>query len=517
MLTLIQDIDPVVFSKNIIPLWLQTDELVLNYGTAYSRSMNVAAVAGSTIQLIFNGNTITFTGSNTPDSSGLQFLTGAGVLHENIRDAFNANYLFSSYYTASIISGKLFIQANQVGAAYTITYGTSTATFSTITDIPGVDFSARSNFNIISEVWAENNYGSGQYKRISTQLIAPDFNQEVVFDFRKNLHALLDNAIDMPTYNMNTAAKCTQIVKRFFLKSCEQWGLPPIQRKMEIGEIKTAIRGGISLIESETHTSFLSGGYVYSYKKFLTWRPITKPVSKAQQEYLYWLLDPSYTSPISISCRVKATLTDGTVGAMQTLYVVASIAGGEVWLLPAGYNQLLAYGAFVGQDVRSYELWFGITGNAGSVLTEKMIYVIDQACFEGNRQLLFLNSMGGVDTLAIRDSSTQISTEVSRLYTEKFAAFPYSSAKGGTIRNYNNSGQQHFKVRTGLYDKQNMEYFANELLKSEAVYEAKNGRFYPVFIKTDNVVFYQETLDLYSFEFEYVEAYSETVYTPQLP
>lgn len=515
MLTIIQDIPSVVFSDNNIILKLTSNQYIIQSGLKSSITVTLTtALSGQTFVFNNAGNVITFTGVNTPNDSGLQFKYNATNLALDIVATLNANYIFSTNYVAIYISSTSFkIEAKQPGTAYNFTLG-GTLSISTSSAVAGLNYIYQDNYGAIAELWVENTWMSGTFTKVSTQILIPDNLQNVEFNFRNNVKACLRQSIDLPTYGTTVPEVCLYHNRRFYIQYAEQYGTTVSVKKLYKTSIKTAYRGGLSLFESITQFAPLDSSYFYINKKFLSLAPAKKIITKHQHEYLY-AYRPSLGAGTFVTLFASFYFTNGTTSLNNPFFIGTPMSDNQINIFPVGYYQLDLETLFPTQQVQSYKVWLS-NSISSVVISEVREYVLDLNCYEETPMIIFLNSSGGMETLHLRAYGSKRGSTVQRSLAEKYIPTNYAVTQGAPITGFDNIGTRIIQATTGYHDRKYIEYLGSELLQSEAIFELNNDKYYPVYLKTDELVYSSDMDSLYSFDFEYRHASNDTNPTPIL-
>lgn len=519
MITLITDIPVVVFSKSPSRLKLQTNNSIQVNGQFYSQLINLSGtpLVNQTFIISFLGAVYTFTGVNTPDDSGIQFKFNATNLSQELCNVLNANYSFHNSYNANYTSPTSFsIVAKSRGTAYNISYGGTLTTYTLGLTVLGVDRVYRENFSIIAEVWSEEAWFTNDFKLLTTLSQVPDDNGMVEFNFQKNLEAIVGTDVDLPDFGATSPSFCSFHNRRYFIQYAEQWGVPLVTRKLIKSATKTVYNGGISDFEYLYQPDVLVTGFIVYGKKFLHLSPPSKPITRSQEEYLF-IHFPSLGAGLYVALYVDVTFTDNTVTSDVPFYVGTAMYQNEIWYFPVGHDQLDLAGVFPGLTVQSYKCRLKkFPFNPSDDISEEKEFVIDCNTFEETTTLIFKNSTAGLETLRLRSYATKYGNVVSRRPYERYLSSSYNINNGGGVMTTNNEGFNYVQAVTGLYSKEYCEYFAKELLHSEAIFENRGGKRYPVILRTDDIVHVMESPGLYSFSFEYRYANNDVYQTTPL-
>jgi len=518
MITLLTDIPDCIFSKNPSRLQLQTNNYVQTVGQKWAITVNLSGgtpPSGATLLLNILGTVYTFTGFNSPDDSGLQFKNNAANLSTELVNTLNKNYTFQQNYLATYVSPTSFtLRAINYGPLYALSFG-GTLSYTTGVATAGINRVYRENFAIIAQLWVELSYNSGDYSLVTTQIQVPNEDSQVLFNFQKNLDAVIGSDIDLPDYGSNTPNYCSYTLRQYYIQYAEQWGNPVVTRKLTNTTIKCVYSGGISFFESIYQPDILITGYLTYAKKFLSFSPYSKVITRSQAEYLFKAF-PNPNAITYFTMYVNVYLADNSSVLNIPFYANSTITNYDILYLPVGHDQLDLGTLFPTVPVVRYEVWLGGVIDPNIEYSEKKEYVIDLNTFDDAPQLFYKSSANGVETLRIRSYASKRGNNVTRNLHERYISPYYNLNQGGIIGSTNTEGYTYRQAISGLYSLEWIEHFVREIMHSEAIYEGKDGKYYPVMLLSTDIQHVQDFPGLYSFSFEYRYAASDVVQTPSI-
>lgn len=250
------------------------------------------------------------------------------------------------------------------------------------------------NLSFLCEVWVEPVYLSGDFVRIGQALEQPaDRAGRTEFQVETLLDAYLQE--HLPRLNQLYLERADSLFKRFYLKSSERFGEPPVESAFEDQQLHYVVLGGLDFYEQAAQTWFSS--YQQAVKPFLTWQPNDKLATADQPEYLYFRVEAS-VSEMRLLVRVHFADSTSVLGLYGT---VPEPRRFEVYCLPVGFYPLnlqrfheYAIGQVVGWDV--------YMGDANEVpISEVRRFRLDTSYYPQKRYFLYTNSLGGVDTVLL--------------------------------------------------------------------------------------------------------------------
>jgi len=494
---------PNSFQLSRNPVWasLLTNNHISTAGVKASLQINISntgAVAGEAINLPFNGKTITLTFASSLTGDGKKLRT-AGVLavaafRTQVAEDIAKNRYVADAYDITVNGSGVLLTAKETGSDWSFVSPTENVTDLTFgTNTAGVTEVKRENFVVALDVYLETTYKSGTYVKVSSQELTPIDNY-ANFDIHDCLHAYLTK--DLPDYAANTITRCNNILKRYKIRYSEKYGDDPEYQQLTESDVCYILKGGLSHIEN-SYTTFYIDAYLIDEMKFNTWQPRTKTVTKAQQEYLYFMVGSTTTT---IKLKAKHYYTDGTTNTV-TVTTKTGTAEYELYTIPSGYNQIITPTS--GKTVAKYEVW--IENQSDVVKSEVFTYKLTDKEVIDQHYFLFENSVGVFDTFratGVHTEGAKIESRVSQHITQM--DYDY---KDHSFDKHDTSSQQTFSVNTGFLTLEQSQWL-QQLFESKLVYEDVYGKFVPIVIKTDTIVVDESRLNARAYQFEYYYAFN---------
>lgn len=351
---------------------------------------------------------------------------------------------------------------------------------------------------------------------IATTTYSVDVNNRVKFNLKSIIQALGAPAspfgADIPTFNQNTISEATRCIKEWFIWLDDYNASGSHVSNHPIVGLK-AVLAGISFEKFTTanaYTSFIGTGS--TLRKFLTNRSLTKKIFRNQQEFLYYLhTDAYFGAGISMSLKVKMYWTDGSTPLEITLFnPVIEVA--KISIIPTGFTQLnlASHEVANGKIISKYEVYLHSTTPSAGNVTSIYTYEVEQAvCNTDSRYFLFLNSLGGMDTLYCRViDEYQVAIESAQ--AERFLQDGYSVTDGQFFE-FEKKATRKFKCQTGLVTKAERVYM-REFFLSTKVLEIASNQYLPVRITNSSIQLHKGEADLQSITFDYEYAFEDHAY-----
>ena len=372
-------------------------------------------------------------------------------------------------------------------------------------DDPGT----KQNLSFICRVYLEENYLSGSYSK-KADLEQPAFNGDTVFEVQRIIDAYVSS--HLPTYNQILVTRAENIFKRFYLEFLEKYGDPPAESSVKQVTVSYALLGGLSFIEQAANTFFDT--YLPNNKPFLSWQPTTKEVFTNQHEYLYFIVNSFEVEDLSLQIIINHK--DGTTTEAE-VKTVADVNRYEVYIFPAGFSQLDVQGIADDEsnesEIVSYVLY--VQDQDENIISEFRTYTLNKDHYPFKKVFLYLNSLGGFDTLVCTGKS-KYTLRTSMQSVEKILPYNYTTTDFER-ETLNKSGQQTVNFSTGLIKQKETADRLQDFLISEEVclVDSEKNRYIRVDIDAGNFTIDDETDTKHYIEGNYKLAEMKN-FTPEL-
>lgn len=299
----------------------------------------------------------------------------------------------------------------------------------------------------------------------------------------------------------------------FSLTERVQGGEPAVDTLNSLPKIY-AIKAGLSNEDFYVHGETFWRKWQLGRKQFLTWQPNNKRIDTAQEEYLYFLLNFTQ-KPTEVRLKVQYYLPDGTdSGAIikmslsnPILYsVICCPVGAAALAIPAGATR--------------YDVW--LSNEQDKRISEIRSFILDQLGEVYDRSILFVNSLGGWDTLRLTGQAQRVlkvAQSVAEIERPADAPIDFSELKIISIE-----GEYEFQISTGFFKRDAVNYlrYLDELLLSEEMYLITDKGHRPLQLLTSNLIDQADNQDLIARTFNFrvletVENYSDLPASEPVP
>lgn len=359
---------------------------------------------------------------------------------------------------------------------------------------------SKPNLSFLAEVWVERDYLSGVYVQAGPQLEQPaDPQGRTIFD----VQALLDAYVTehLPPADGPAAALAEGAFKRFYLKSGEKFGTPPVPAALSTAQVHVVLCGGLSPAEAAAGRW---PAYQADVKPFLTWEPDYQRVLPEQPVYLYY---QHVGAPTTVDVQLRVRHTDGS--ASQSVLTSFAIRRWEVLYLVLGPTELGLNGTSLsGATVAGYDVW--VTGPTGTVLSQVRHFLIERAYYPDQRFFLYSNSLGGANVLAALGQA-KLTLEVKAEEAERAGYDPDL----GDVAVLDRRGTPTVAVATGPRRRAQVQA-DQELLLSRRVVLVRGGTYWPGRVAAATFTVRDEAEGLAALSFEFVLPKAGQ-FSPRLP
>ncbi|WP_299755311.1 SprB repeat-containing protein [uncultured Pontibacter sp.] len=259
------------------------------------------------------------------------------------------------------------------------------------------------SLTFLCEVWVEKEYLSESFERVATLEHVADRDGSTVFEVQEFLQPFV--GAYFPELDEANTTMASGLFKRFYLRHTEKYGAVPTPGDFTVEDYRYVLRGGLSFEETTQNNFYAS--YLPTQKPFLSWLPAAKLATTGQPEFLFLVLHQSGIESFVVKKRV--TYADASV-VTSTAHLQEGCQRFEVYCIPTSYQALDL--ASDGREVREWEIW--CETEAGIAITETRTYTLDTRYSGYFRYLLYLNSLGGINTLTAvgqAEKSLEIETQ----------------------------------------------------------------------------------------------------------
>jgi len=355
--------------------------------------------------------------------------------------------------------------------------------------------STKPNLSFLAQVWVETVYLSGVYVQVGPDLEQPaDPQGRTVFDVQTLLDAHV--AEHLPVLDAGAHGLAESVFKRFYLKSGEKFGTPPVPAALSTAQVHFVLCGGLSPDEA-------AGGrwpaYQAAVKPFLTWEPDYQKLLLTQPAFLYYQ-HVDVAGPVD----VWLTVYHGSGLGQRSLLASFHAERWEVHWLNLGP----AARGLTGAGISGYDVV--VADAQGVPLSQERHFVLDRAYYPQQRFFLYSNSLGGVNSLAALGQAKQ-TLEVKADEVER----PSYDAALGDVAVLDRTGTPTLSVVTGPRRRAQVQA-DQELLLSKRVVLVKDGQYWPGRVTAATFTVRDEAEGLATLAFEFMLP-KQRHFSPRLP
>lgn len=358
------------------------------------------------------------------------------------------------------------------------------------------DPTTKPNLSFVAQVWVEQDYLSGVYVQAGPDLEQPaDLQGRTVFEVQTLLDAYVRE--HLPALDGPLATVAAGSFKRFYLKSAERYGTPPVTAGLSTARVHYVLRGGLSPYEAAIDSW---PAYQEALKPFLTWDPDFQKVLPQQPAFLYY---QHVASGATAQVWVRVRHVDGT-SSQSVVALLDDVRRWEVYCLAVGPAEL----GLTGLEVAGYDVW--VSDPAGVVLSQVRRFTLERAFYPQQRFFLYSNSLGGANVLAALGAAKQ-TLEVAVEQIQR----PVFDAELGDVVTLDRLGTPTVSVETGPRLRKQVQA-DQELLLSRRVVLIKDGRTWPGVVNKATYKVKDENEGLASLAFDFILP-KQRHFSPRLP
>ena len=470
--------------------------------------------AGETITLQWEGNTLVFTFALVPlDDSGNQIAeNGAGIVpyslyYITIVAALSLNYTFNQHFTIGANGpGYIEIKIKKPNIDLIVSSSTAQITANVVNPPPPLP-----NYNIALLLDVADNITS-----LGSINVHQKPNQSGFV--RIDIAQVIKNYVPWITPGeIMDVGVITKNKRRIRVAFTEQYGEPPVPKKLQYTQEMIFVKGGV-LWQEEIHNYDPSQiGDIWLSGRFLTKQPQYKTTTIRQPEWLFWL---HHDTPIWAAVKVECSFVDGSTVTQSSDYWVW-LEQDEIVSIGTSYeylNGLMNLDGGTGVVPVSCRVVLYNTDTNQEISMAQYYNYID--CYFADRYLIVANRWGGADTILLAAPA-----EIGIKTTEKGVAvlnqdyhvrtFNGGIANASFTNDFDGQEQVFLKkskdiIKTdtaSIYPKDHLAWLKDSFLMSQ-MWEISDSPLYgklllPIDIVSDSIKIDNEAEDLSNVSFEY--------------
>lgn len=512
MIALDHQVSTITLSGNPVLFSFSSDSSLESTGVpaTLTVSFTTAGSEGESITLTWVSGSVTFIFRDEPDDSGLELSSRQveAILNkwvEIIAGEIGSNYLVDRFYRVSFLGNTLTLAARNPGSEYTLAL-TSDDNLGVIAEsIEGEDAIIRPFFKVGIQVVL----GTGESTHILGEEYLPvDTTGSATFD----LHEYFSDSatsLTFPEASDNLAILHPESCREYYVRYFEQYGIPPVARKINTAGPFYVLNGGLSGIQLGKYRREGSDFWAkLCYNQyFLTWQPKTKWVDPYQSEKLFYLVREEYPS---IVMRVETYFTSG----FSTNPVPKVLIENPVKMGVYEFICTLAVLQLDGWDtefIDYYEVW--IEDDQVNRISEIRRFNVAHETPPFARYFLFQNSLGGWDTLRTTGKGSS-AFEYERSTASRIPGFDFTDLDHHLIQ-YQAREDKTITASTGWLTVEEADWIRDFCL-SPQVYEIIGQQLIPIVIMSKSARQAKDGENLWFLDFEYTRSMTSGYHTREV-
>lgn len=235
---------------------------------------------------------------------------------------------------------------------------------------------------------------------------------------------------------------------------------------------------------------------------FLTWKPLSSLMGPSQHEFLTFLNFDSGKNKLRLDFEI--TYVDGST--QDGYFADYSSGKGKIHRVNVGLAALDLANLDPYRTIAYYEVWLSNSGNRAS---EKRRYVVDYKSYPATRYLLFVNSLGGLDTVRFVGSgefTADYKRETTDLYQGRY------DPRYGDMRTVYAVESAGGKINTGYISRAEVQWL-RDLFLSRQVFLLEGNRLLPITVSGKKLSLPEEA-DVNALSVDYDFQFENERYTP---
>jgi hypothetical protein len=506
----------VAFSRNPLPIALQSDDYLANSGSAASVIIDFATpiAAGKTLTFSWSAASVAFTFADAPDNSGAQLPSGDGSPAHvaTVVTWLNNNFYINRDYTVTQVmigtdpQPSISITANVFGIVYNLTV---TASFGmTFAVTPGVNTLMQSNFRHLLQVWKVGSPDVALYDQ-NLQLDYP-----IDGTTTKDLSDVLTTFLDYDIPDLNAVWQpCVLSYMQYYLRYAEIFGeLTLAQRAYKTGSYFAYLGGysnpALGVIADDNHLqNYLMPGGLYQFQRWFESFPVDNFCIRTNTPlFLYFVNNRSIAETLAL----QVVIAFDTVGP-QTIVIAGGLLQPFNKVCVNCSYQALGLTTYTNdtKKVTGYTVTL-IETTTGTPRSLTKTFTVDRSYQAYTRYIIYGDSSGNFKTLQMYGKSQL----TSNLTDAQAYAFPdQNTPTKGNITRYNIESIESDAVNTGYIVGSNAFDSIKELMLAKKAFRVIGAALVPIVITSEKFDYSSDGVNQSAFKVEYQLAYQNNNYT----
>lgn len=518
-LTIISSPPLVALTGNPVRFKIGTDNQFAAAGVLFTIDItfNDTGNVDDWIELAWNDKVLRFICKASPDSSGLQIPDHSIIANLNdwtaaVAEIMAMNYFIDKDFALSVTGAVITLEAREYGIDKTITFDREWTNGFAPEAIAqtATDQALRPFYKLGLQLMINDD---GTWINAGEDLLPVDDDGYATFDVHRLFADRVFSEFQWPESSVDLLVERANQCMEYRIRYFEQYGETIVPGMLTESASYYILAAGISHLQEAIYnrmsqtvaTSFWTKLDYNQY--FLTWQPKDKLIDRYQTEKLYYLVRDSESS---INLKIEINYNDETAKSTITKKTVATPTLKGVYEIICTLNRLELTG-YDQDNIDYYRVW--IEDGSANRISEIRTFRMDYAHHEEVRQFLFLNSLGGYDTLRItgdvEDSIELERSTISKVLGADFTEKDHQVAQGSV------SEVKTYKANTGWITREQVAWIRDFFL-SKQVFQIVVGKLVPVVVNTTQATQRRDREDLFAIDFEYRRAFSSEFYSMEI-
>lgn len=361
------------------------------------------------------------------------------------------------------------------------------------------------DIKLVVRVLVESIFGNNSFVEIKAQPFYPDSNGQVKIEIQTLIDPFLEYYT--PKLSLKRPVQAFSQRKRYRVQYTLQKD-GAIVGEVQSSPILFAIKGGMSY--DQWHPSQFFNKNILEDKSPLHFVAPSEKCHVAENKYLFWTY-PFADNKVQ-TVMIDIMLDDNSIIQYNLPYTIFCGKWG-ICCVPIGFNQL---GLNTEVPVGQWPVYYSVkVMNADNIaIVAPIIYNIDHRNFYETYQLLYRNSLGGIDTIRLR-GVVDFEADYTRQNAQRTVPPSYYSNGNLLAQSIDENAEEtpKFKGDTGFLSKAVVDKLRDLFLSPQKM-ELENEKLLPITINNKNVKFFSNKENLLSLQIEWQRAHINEFYTP---
>lgn len=466
---------------------------------------------GTTIRTRWGGQDYPIVFKTSPtEANELPAGNGSSAYVDTLVDYFESYFPFREAFEVSrldFIYPQIVLTAKQPGPQFNLSAPKVIAGIDVSNAVGGADPKRKLDYSVYAELWVKRP-DQDVFSRKQSFTIAVKDDGTAQLDVGSILHA--EMLPDWPSWSFNQPSGAVNSHLQYYVAYGESFGAPQQIGKIYTDQVRDAYYGGADYLH-RGGSGFSLTGFVVSNNnpgndKALRLGSLTRYVREDEPQFLTFL--NTRADAENVELEVQLVYSDGTDSIYSDRYAPTDWPKGSKLTYAVGVQQLQVPSHITaGKTLAEYRVRIL---SASQYYSAQYRYIISGVYEPWVRYFAYLNSFGGVDTLATFGKG---SSELSRFYEQASRYLPaHYDVQLGQTALYDISLQLQLEVTTGWRTKSELKLW-NDFYRSPYLFHMKATQALPIGIVSKSIKQGKDGDNQYAHSFEVQYLWKDDFYS----